>query len=69
MSNSMVADDFMMVDVGLIAPMATNPRKRFDESALVELTAHDVRVAFYWPLGVAILALVAGGFVWWIRRR
>jgi len=34
-----VLDDFMMVDVGLIAPMATNPRKRFDEAALVELTS------------------------------
>ena len=34
----MVIDDFMMVDVGLITPMDTNPRKDFDEDGLIELT-------------------------------
>lgn len=43
--------------------------ERTVERRIVELTPHDVRVARYWPLGVALLALVLGGFVWWIRRR
>ena len=73
MNNSMVADDFMMVDVGLIAPMGTNPRKRFDESALVELTASIADHGIIQPLVVRGTVhgfeLVAGERRWRCAQR
>ncbi len=49
---------------GLVAVSA-----RTIEQERVELNARGKRVALAWPLGVALLSLVAGGLVWWTRRR
>ncbi len=49
---------------GLVAVSA-----RTIEQERVELKEHGKRVALAWPLGVALLSLVAGGLVWWTRRR
>lgn len=49
---------------GLVAVSA-----RTIEQERVELKDYGKRVALAWPLGVALMALVAGGLVWWTRRR
>jgi hypothetical protein len=49
---------------GLVAVSA-----RTIDDLVVTPTDRQQRLAFWWPLGVAFLPLVAGGAVWWSRRR
>ncbi len=39
------------------------------ETEVRQMTAKDRRMRSMWPLSVALLSLIAGGMVWWTRRR
>lgn len=42
--------------------------RRSIEETLVRMTARKARAAFWYPLGVVLLPLVIGTWVWWTRR-
>jgi len=68
-----VADDFMMVEVGLIAPLETNPRKSFPEQSMRELElsikAHGVIQPLVVRAAVHGFDLVAGERRWRCAQR
>lgn len=72
-SSVIVADDFAMIEVGLIAPMDSNPRKNFDEHGLIELTESIKEHGVIQPLVVRATVhgfdLVAGERRWRSAQR